>query len=711
MCCSKAVFKGKAWLLGAALLPLLLGIDSAGLGAQEDEVSVEGETTVEAETGEITLATIVVRGQLIEGTVEEGYKVESIQYNGPWGRKSLLDSPYSVNVMSSDLIKNLAIKTEDDIFRISSNVQMVSPVDVGGAVFSIRGFSSGRGASDSRYQDGLHVANNSPMMEDKDRVEILSGTSGFLYGPGAVGGLMNYVLKRPPTSPVARLSLGGYGGGNFYTHLDLGGPLGEDGRFGYRLNLGGQDGETAVEDNKLRRSFLSGAFDWYINDDMTLQFNAAYAKKKAVNVPVSWYMAAGAARPAAFDAGKNWNPTNDTYMESSSTEFGLNYKWEVNEHLTLRSAYRHGRYDREGALVYMNTFQPGGGYSTRVMNYNPESYVQDVGYLYTDLKFDTGPLAHQLTLGGSVDSYTAETKNVTNNGDHRIRDTDKELKTNVIIGDEIRIGDSWTVLAGLNFANIKKRTYNVKTGANTADFTNYQTSPTFSVLYKPIPEITVYGTYMESLTRGTVVGSTYLNYGEVLDAYVSEEYEVGLKAELDGLMLTLALFQIEKANQYARTVNSLGDEELTQDGRQRHRGLELSATGKVFEDLTLYGGLTLMKAEVSKTENKANQGKKPANVPETVAKVYAEYALPFLDGFSLTGGAYYSGKKYGDAANNDKIGGATVFDLGARYKTEMGGAPVTFRVNVANLTDKNYWTNSYYFGSPRTVTFYMDFDF
>jgi iron complex outermembrane receptor protein len=226
-----------------------------------------------------------------------------------------------------------------------------------------------------------------------------------------------------------------------------------------------------------------------------------------------------------------------------------------------------------------------------------------------------------------------------------------------------------------------------------------------------MPSVTLYGTYMESLTRGDVAGATYVNYGEVLAPYVSEQYEVGVKAEIEGLLLTLALFEIEKANSYGQVINNVGDQKLTQDGRQRHRGLELSAAGKVFEDLTLYAGATFMEARVKKASNKTTEGKRPANVAESVFKDYAEYALPFLEGASLTGGAYYSGSKYGDAANTDKISGETVFDLGARYKTEMAGAPVTFRLNVANLTDKNYWTNGYYFGSPRTVTFYMDFDF
>ncbi len=62
------------------------------------------------------------------------------------------------------------------------------------------------------------------------RIEVLNGLSGFLYGGANVGGAVNYVLKRPTSTPIANLTLGNYGGGQFFTHADLGGPIHVDGR-------------------------------------------------------------------------------------------------------------------------------------------------------------------------------------------------------------------------------------------------------------------------------------------------------------------------------------------------------------------------------------------------------------------------------------------------------------------------------------------------
>ncbi|MDR1607196.1 MAG: TonB-dependent receptor [Deltaproteobacteria bacterium] len=663
---------------------------------------------------EVDLRPIVVRGQSIEGTVEDGYAVETLRYSGPWGSSTQLETPYSINVMSSDLIKNLAIKTEDDIMRLSPNIQMQAPTDLGGAVFAIRGFNQGRGSSGARYQDGMHVANSNAIMEDKDRVEVLSGLSGFLYGPGAAGGIMNYVLKRPPSERISRISVGGYGGSNLYAHVDLGGPIGE--KFGYRVNFGGQDGETAVDDNNLRRTFFSGAFDWYINDDMTLQINGAYAKKRVVNIPVTFMLAPGAQRPKPFDASKNWNPGDNSFLEHTSSEFGVNYSWKVNNNFSVRSAYRYGRYDMDGAFVYYRTINSAGNtVSVRTTNYNPIAYIQNQGYMYTDTSFNTGPMAHKLTIGGSLDHVKIETKNVNSGGDNIVRKTGEEYNQSLIIGDEIKIGDKWTVLAGVNFATIINEAYNINSGLRTSKMTNRKTTPTFSILFKPIPTITLYGTYIESLTAGGIVTNstqvTYINEGEALPAFMSEQYEFGVKAQIRNILLTFAAFEIEKANAYDEPVPNSTLQRRTQDGRQTHRGLDISATGKIFDDFTIFAGATFLDAKIKKVSNPAVLNKRPINVPKTVFKLYAEYALPFLKGASITGGMFYNGSMYGDNINTDKVPSSVVFDLGARYKTELAGSEVTFRLNVANVADKKYWASGYYFGPPRTITFYMDWAF
>ncbi|MNW07502.1 Ferrichrome receptor FcuA precursor [compost metagenome] len=75
-----------------------------------------------------------------------------------------------------------------------------------------------------------------------------------------------------------------------------------------------------------------------------------------------------------------------------------------------------------------------------------------------------------------------------------------------------------------------------------------------------------------------------------------------------------------------------------------------------------------------------------------------------MPGLALTGGVLYTGKQQRDALNTQQLPAYTLLDAGLRYATRMGGKPVTWRLSMTNLTDKQYWLNGTYLGRPRTVS-------
>jgi iron complex outermembrane recepter protein len=183
---------------------------------------------------------------------------------------------------------------------------------------------------------------------------------------------------------------------------------------------------------------------------------------------------------------------------------------------------------------------------------------------------------------------------------------------------------------------------------------------------------------------------------------VSRQKEIGIKADVGGMFLTAALFDTEKAYEYTTAANV-----YAQEGRQNHRGLEFNATGKLTPSLTLVSGVTLIDAQL---KGGPNDGKKPLNVANTIAKVYAEYALP-VPGLSLNGGLYHTAKQWANATNTDPLPAYTTADLGVRYETQATGRPLTLRLNINNVADKSYWANGYYLGAPRSVAFSAQMQF
>jgi len=207
--------------------------------------------------------------QPVEGSEAAGYRPTTVQDFGPFGQMPILDVPYSVNVISSDLLEN-KLATPDDVFKISPVAQLDVPSTRLSTTYAIlRGFIQ----TNTLAEDGLLTgAASYPMpLEDKERVEIFTGLTSFLYGPTNAGGEINYVYKRPTATALANVTIGDYGNLAGFVHGDFGGPIDKDGQFAYRLNIVGQHGDLPVDYQSLDRELVTAVVDWHIAPDTTLE--------------------------------------------------------------------------------------------------------------------------------------------------------------------------------------------------------------------------------------------------------------------------------------------------------------------------------------------------------------------------------------------------------------------------------------------------------
>jgi iron complex outermembrane receptor protein len=276
---------------------------------------------------------------------------------------------------------------------------------------------------------------------------------------------------------------------------------------------------------------------------------------------------------------------------------------------------------------------------------------------------------------------------------------------NLMIGDEIALGESWSALVGLNHTTIDTRNYNPGTGALTSAYKKSDSTPTASLLFKPRPNVTVYASYLEALEQGGVAPDTYLgqpvlNAGRVFAPFVDKQYEIGVKTHLGETFLTAALFKIDKANQYVDSDSLL----YVQDGRQVHKGIELTATGSVRPGLRVYGGIHWLRARVIENSNTPElEGKRPTSVPARQAKLFVEYDIPGVRGLTWTAGALHAGSYMYNAQNTLRMPAVTTYETGLRYRTGVADHPLTVRLNVTNVTDKRYWLGNIP-GDPRVVS-------
>ncbi|KAA8735250.1 TonB-dependent siderophore receptor [Acinetobacter qingfengensis] len=679
-----------------------------------------------------TLTAIEVQAQHSDGTVDQGYRPREVSQAGPWQGRQLEDLPYSINIFSQDVVKNLqSTVSPDAVYRLNPTIQLTrSQYENDQPTFMSRGFKVS-----TIYRDGLpgDQYGHGTSMEDTEKLEMFNGLSGFLYGPGNVGGMVNYVSKRPTVERFNEISLGNAGGQSWYTMADFGGKIDPQGVFAYRLNLAKQGGETAVDRLEIEKEFVSLALDWHILDNLLLQVDAMHRDYAVNGNTADWVFASGVSRYSA-DRFKNDVLWGQPWMNNhyKSERYGAHLTWNINEYMDFRASYLDSFSSRKTQSA-TNTVNADGTFGQEVsrvyadgQNRITSNQYDKSAAAYLDVAFHTGSISHKLTTGvlstksiqkryqreaGNIITYSSDNLNLPVYLDQpdgfivdrgQLRKRSENVSTSWLIGDDIQLNERWSALLGLSYVNIQNKI---------SGYDASHLSPNLSIIYKPFVDLTTYATYIESLENGgiapeTASGLAVVNAGEVFDPLKSKQIELGAKYTLnDSLSLNTAIFQIDKGLQYNEKINAT-TARYVQDGRQIHKGIELTATGKIGDAVTVIGGFTLLDAKVKQQkQNTALEGKRPTEVAQQIFKLYGEYTLPSFEQLTLTGGINYTGKRFADTLNQDEMPAYTLVNLGARYRMDIQNYPVTLRLNVNNILNKKYWANTSVLGDPRTFMF------
>ncbi|EMP1804667.1 TonB-dependent receptor, partial [Acinetobacter baumannii] len=167
------------------------------------------------------------------------------------------------------------------------------------------------------------------------------------------------------------------------------------------------------------------------------------------------------------------------------------------------------------------------------------------------------------------------------------------------------------------------------------------------------------------------------------------------------------------------TANSAGELEFISQGEQHNQGIELGLTGALTDTLDVSSGITYTKSRLVDIDTDSYKGHQTQNVPKVRATAQLSYKVPSVEGLRLLSGMQYSSSKYANKEGTAKVGGYSVFNIGAAYKTNFAGHDTTFRFNIDNLFNKKYWRDvgafmgdDYLFlGNPRTAQFSTNFSF
>ncbi|WP_418178743.1 TonB-dependent siderophore receptor [Aliarcobacter lanthieri] len=709
-------------------------LEGSGLKAIIDDKSIviiQEQGNIKVVNGTYILDDVSVKGGK-NGSADSGYLVEDVKTLGVWGNLSLQDTPYSMSIMSSDFLENTITSNMNQVAKVNPVMKNNENASQNGEISTaIRGF----GVSQALI-DGIPLPFSffGTSTNEVDRIESISGLSGFLYGGGNVGGTINYALKYPKTTPFTKISVGNNGGQNYYTSVDTSQNITD--KLSFRVFGNYQGGDTAIENYEDEEKLIGVSFAYKPTDSLDLGLYYAHRESTTGTKP-TWNITGKRPDASSFDTSKSYAPDwANVDVDSDKVELKANYNFS--ENLRLRTAYIYKDATRVRPYFYnlvntnTNSFQRG------LYWFYKQQTKNDGAYVYLDGDFNTGSIHHSLTFGGSFGTekfYSRSDHNTWgdplgstnfadyNNWNYTIPSgtvkkglARKQFKSNIVLGDNITFNEQWSALIGANLANVQQDTWNTNTKVKTGSYDKSELTPTLSLIYKPIEDLTTYVTYIESLENGQVIDNPAdRNDGKTFDPLKSKQYEIGAKYSINqDLLLSTALFRIEKANNMTEYFANNGNGKTqitTQDGEQINEGVEILLTGKATDSLTLMGGFNYVKPKVEKATNKALEGKEATNVAKYQAKMYAEYRLPIEPKIYLNGGVYYTGTQWVDSANTEKLDAYTTVDFGARYETKLDGYDTTFRIYASNITNEKYWANTTTLSDPRSVAFNVTLKF
>lgn len=662
---------------------------------------------------------------------------------GVFGNRGVFDAPFNVTGYTDTLIRDQQAKSLLDVVANDPSVRSVGSLsDAYGSSVLIRGFLLQPG--DFGF-DGLFgiVDFRRPFVFNAERIEVLKGPSALINGAvpnGGVGGSINIIPKRAFDEPLTRITPFFVSQGQLGTQVDVGRRFGDRNEWGVRANGVYQNGQTAIDKERLEFGFGSLGVD-YRGERFRASFDFAYQDTFYDRNRGFFFVFPGVAIPPAPQLSRNLDQSGQ-YQANRSFLGATRLEYDLTDRTTVYAAFGAGTIHENDLSNFKFLLSPTGTISNTFVrqDFDNGAYTAEAG-LRT--RFDTGPIRHGIALattGYWTDlTYPLAVQFLPNSAlsniyapvpvaipsftDKNIGDArgTSQINRSIAFADTLSSFDDRVSLTfGVRAQQLSGKGFDFTPGSPTfrqatSHYDSTAVSPAVALLVKPTDRLSIYGNYVEALIAPPTAPITAPNAGQAFPPIVADQKEVGLKYDFGSFGTSLAVFEISRANasQDPATLR------FAVNGLQRNRGIEFNVFGEPVPGLRLLGGIAAIDGRLVRTAGRTFDGKAAPGVPDLTINLYGEYDLPawLLPGMTATGRVIHTARQFYDQDNRQIIPDWTRIDAGLRY-TFVGswGKPVTLRADVVNVFNTNYYASSGFsgilsLGTPRTYLLSAQLDF
>lgn len=550
----------------------------------------------------------------------------------------LTDVPVAVQAVSAAAIEKNGSRNIVDLMHLTPNVNITNPTGLSGSL-QIRGVGSssrniGFDARVGVYVDGVYSGQSTALNQellDLDRVEVLRGPQGALFGKNTVAGAISLVTKKPGRQFEGELigELSNYDGRFVGGSVNL--PLGPTTamrvaasyrvRDGYVDNLNSPYTDGRFAGGAVKDLAVRGQFRWRPDDrfDAILSVDALRARDHNGFAEAITNTFGNAATPVPpGDYSTSYNYPYDDFRDLFGAALNATYSFgDDAPSIVTITAYRSA----DSRLLFDTDYSPADfirtdyhdeyeQFSEEIQLVSPSSgrfqYILGAIYYWqkgnADRKAIVGPQGASLAPVGSA---------ATNNGAVTIDNPALygNLTYEVAPNLELGVGFRWSrekKAADWAIDGSQIPATGLATGSLVRSRVDHDFSPTATLTYKVTPRVSAYARYatgyksggfnLEYVSTAAFPGNLEFRKEKV------KNYELGIKGQLDGgPTFDLTLFQADFSDFQISQLRDLGGGRsgfaISNAASVRSRGIEFSGSVRPIDGLVLSIGAALLDAK------------------------------------------------------------------------------------------------------------------
>ncbi|QLY86140.1 TonB-dependent siderophore receptor [Acinetobacter baumannii] len=625
------------------------------------------------------------------------------------GLMQLKDVPQIVNVVPKQVLREQTVTSMQGALQNVAGLSF-SVGDGQRDQVMIRGFS----AITDNYVDGIRDdALYFRDMSNVERIEVLKGPASELYGRGSAGGLVNKINKKPIDQSLREVSLIGSTTGQRRAEVDVNEKVAENVKV--RLTGAVEDSDGYRDQAFLKRQAVAPSVQWDITDKTKLLLQADYlhdnrlADQGFPTDPITGKPVK--TNPKTFYGALNGKEVGDVDTEISSQTISLDH--EFNDNFKYHGAVRHYNYslDRQYSVVSHQDPDKNKLPADQIqLSQNKRIRNEDGVYVQQELSalFNTGFLKHNTLIGVEYSKQHkdelvwSKARQITNIFNPQLEnwtplDTNIDADTNntntfenygVYLQDLMTVTDQLKVLVGLRYDNLSQDRDDQSSKNVDLNRTDNTYSPRIGVVYQPVNNLSLYTSYNRSF-QPLADSFVFYKNSDDLRPTKTENYEIGAKWDVnDQLNVTLALFEMSQTNIQNKDPNDPKGLTAILAGEQKTKGVELSLTGHLTDQLSVLAGYSYMDGKIEKSAI-GFTGNHSALTPNNTANLWLKYQIN--DHWYAAVGGRGESSRFSASDNKNVLPGYAVVNAALGYQSER----YDVNLNLNNLFDRDYFVSGH----------------